>query len=150
MLHRISRSQYRRTALNYAEVRRSLPQVSCSDNQNETQFCSASIQRLSAERPYLSIADLRLFAAGFFLAEKWFLHMHTERHSEKQDSQRSPEGSNFMWPLAVQQPTKCDQSIPLPSQTQAKMAAAKALGRKSGSVIANRGSDYFRQLAARR
>jgi hypothetical protein len=33
---------------------------------------------------------------------------------------------------------------------QAKMPAAKALGRKGGSVIAKRGSDYFRQLAARR
>ena len=34
--------------------------------------------------------------------------------------------------------------------SQAKMPAAKALGRKGGSVIAKRGSDYFRQLAARR
>lgn len=116
MFHRISRSRYRRTALNYAEVCRSLPQVSCSDSQNETQFCSASIQRLSAERPYLSIADLRLFAAGFFQAEKWFLHMRTERHSEKQDSQRSPEGSNSMLPLAVQQTTNRAQRVPLPSQ----------------------------------
>jgi hypothetical protein len=33
---------------------------------------------------------------------------------------------------------------------QLKMPAAKALGRKGGSVIAKRGSDYFRQLAARR
>jgi hypothetical protein len=30
------------------------------------------------------------------------------------------------------------------------MTAAKALGRKGGSVIAKRGSDYFRHLAARR
>jgi hypothetical protein len=30
------------------------------------------------------------------------------------------------------------------------MPAAKALGRKGRSVIAKRGSDYFRQLAARR
>lgn len=34
--------------------------------------------------------------------------------------------------------------------TQAKMPAAAALGRKGGSVTAKRGSDYFRQLAARR
>jgi hypothetical protein len=33
---------------------------------------------------------------------------------------------------------------------QAKMPAAAALGRKGGSAIAKRGSDYFRQLAARR
>lgn len=33
---------------------------------------------------------------------------------------------------------------------QAKLPAASALGRKGGSVIAKRGSDYFRQLAARR
>jgi len=33
---------------------------------------------------------------------------------------------------------------------QAKLPAAKAPGRKGGSVIAKRGSDYFRQLAARR
>src|ERR1700686_4161859 len=33
---------------------------------------------------------------------------------------------------------------------QAKMPAAAALGRKGGSSIAKRGSDYFRQLAARR
>ena len=31
-----------------------------------------------------------------------------------------------------------------------KMPAAAALGRKGGSVTAQRGSDYFRQLAARR
>jgi hypothetical protein len=34
--------------------------------------------------------------------------------------------------------------------TQAKMPAATLLGRKGGSVTAKRGSDYFRQLAARR
>jgi len=33
---------------------------------------------------------------------------------------------------------------------QSKMTAAAALGRKGGSAIAKRGSDYFRQLAARR
>ena len=34
--------------------------------------------------------------------------------------------------------------------TQAKMPAATLLGRKGGSVTAKRGSDYFRELAARR
>ena len=34
--------------------------------------------------------------------------------------------------------------------TQDKMPAATLLGRKGGSVTAKRGSDYFRQLAARR
>jgi hypothetical protein len=34
--------------------------------------------------------------------------------------------------------------------SQAKLPAAAALGRKGGSVTAQRGSDYFRQLAARR
>ena len=33
---------------------------------------------------------------------------------------------------------------------QTKSPAAAALGRKGGSAIAKRGSDYFRQLAARR
>jgi hypothetical protein len=33
---------------------------------------------------------------------------------------------------------------------QAKSPAAAALGRKGGAVVAQRGSDYFRQLAARR
>jgi hypothetical protein len=33
---------------------------------------------------------------------------------------------------------------------QAKMPAAAALGRKGGAAVAQRGSDYFRQLAARR
>ncbi|MGA2981235.1 MAG: hypothetical protein ABSD76_16720 [Terriglobales bacterium] len=33
---------------------------------------------------------------------------------------------------------------------QTKLPAAAALGRKGGSVMAKRGSDYFRQLAAKR
>jgi len=33
---------------------------------------------------------------------------------------------------------------------QSKLTAAATLGRKGGSAIAKRGSDYFRQLAARR
>lgn len=32
----------------------------------------------------------------------------------------------------------------------AKMPAATALGRKGGAAVAQRGSDYFRQLAAKR
>jgi hypothetical protein len=34
--------------------------------------------------------------------------------------------------------------------SQSKQSAATTLGRKGGSVIAKRGSDYFRNLAARR
>jgi hypothetical protein len=34
--------------------------------------------------------------------------------------------------------------------SQTKLPAASLLGRKGGSVTAKRGSDYFRQLAARR
>lgn len=34
--------------------------------------------------------------------------------------------------------------------SQSKQSAAASLGRKGGSVIAQRGSDYFRKLAARR
>jgi hypothetical protein len=34
--------------------------------------------------------------------------------------------------------------------SQAKLPAAAALGRKGGSVTAQRGSEYFRQLGARR
>jgi len=34
--------------------------------------------------------------------------------------------------------------------SQDKMPAAKALGRKGGAAIAKRGSEYFRQLAAKR
>lgn len=34
--------------------------------------------------------------------------------------------------------------------SQEKLPAAKALGRKGGSVTAKRGSEYFRQLAAKR
>jgi hypothetical protein len=34
--------------------------------------------------------------------------------------------------------------------SQDKLPAAKALGRKGGAAIAKRGSEYFRQLAAKR
>lgn len=95
MLYRISLSPRKRTVLNYAEVGQSLPQVSCSDSRNEMQFCSASIQKLSVERPYLSIADLRLFAAGFLQAQKWFLHMSTECRIGQQDSCAITNDSTF-------------------------------------------------------
>jgi hypothetical protein len=85
-LGRISLSQRRRTVLNYAEVRQSLPQVSRSDSRNEMQFCSASIQKLSSERPYLCIADMRLFAEGFLQAEKWYAHVGRQCGSEEQES----------------------------------------------------------------
>jgi hypothetical protein len=34
--------------------------------------------------------------------------------------------------------------------SQSKLSAASIMGRKGGAVIAKRGSDYFRKLAARR
>jgi hypothetical protein len=96
LAHRISLSRRTRTVLNYAEVRQTLPQVACSDSRNEMQFCSASIQKLSSERPYLTLADLRLFAAGFFLAEKWFLRMDNQYRNEQQDSQKTSEGAAIL------------------------------------------------------
>ncbi len=86
MGYRIWLSRCTPTVLNFAEVRQSLPLVSCSDSRNEMQFCSASIQMLSVERPYLTLADMRLVLAGFFLAEKWFLHMGMRCQSEQQKS----------------------------------------------------------------
>lgn len=84
--HRILSSRCRRMALNYAEVRRSLPLVPCSDSRNEMQFCSDCIRKLSAERPYLTLADCRLFVEGFFLSERWYAHLGTLRRNEQYDS----------------------------------------------------------------
>ena len=84
--YRILSSRCRRTALNFAEVRQATPQVPCSDSRNEMQFCTASIQKLSAERPYLTIADCRLFVEGFFLAAKWYAHLGTLHRNEQRDS----------------------------------------------------------------
>jgi hypothetical protein len=85
-LRRISWSQCRRTVLEFSEVRQSLPQAPCSGSRNAMQFCSAGIERLSVDQPYLTLGDFRLFAAGFFLAEKWFLHRDSEGHNEQRDS----------------------------------------------------------------
>jgi len=97
-------------ALEFLEVRQSLPQVSCSDSHNETQYCSASIKKLSEDFAYLTIGDFRLFAVGFFQAEKWFRHMDTRCRSEQQDSLASSVestsievGGNLMPPQAVHQ-----------------------------------------------
>lgn len=79
-------ARHRRTVLNYAEVRQSLPQVPYSGSRNETHFCSASIQKLCAEPPYLTFADCRLFVEGFFLAAKWYARMGTPDHNEQQSS----------------------------------------------------------------
>lgn len=49
--YRIWSSKYQPTVLNFEEVRRSLPMVSCSGSHNEMQFCSVSIPTLSEERP---------------------------------------------------------------------------------------------------
>lgn len=95
--YRISSSRCRRTALNFAEVRRSLPQVPCSDSQNEMQFCTASILALSVERPYLTLADCRLFAEGFFLAQKWYAHVGMlDRNAQRDSSLHTPDRSKSM------------------------------------------------------
>ncbi len=84
--YRILSSRSRRTVLNFAEVRRSLPRVDCSDSRNELQFCSASIEKLSDDRPYLTLEDCRIFAEGFFLAEKWYAHMGMLCRDKRSDS----------------------------------------------------------------
>jgi len=83
---RILSERCKRMALNYAEVQESLPQIACSGSRNERQFCSASIRTLSAERPYLTLGDLRLFVAGFLQAERWYAHLGTQRRNEQLDS----------------------------------------------------------------
>lgn len=88
LAHRISLTRHGRTTLNYAEVARSLPQVPCSHSRNAMQFCSAGIKALSKDRPYLTLGDLRLFAAGFLLAEKWYARMGKELRNGIQDSSR--------------------------------------------------------------
>lgn len=82
--HHIWLSRCRPTVLNYAEIRQSLPQVPCSGNRNEMQFCSTSIQKLCAERPYLTFADCRLFVEGFFLAGQWYAHLGRQYRSGRQ------------------------------------------------------------------
>ena len=94
--HRISWSRCRRTALNFAEVRRSVPQVPCSGSRNEMQYCTASIQRLSQERPYPTLSDYRLFVEGFFLAEKWFHHMGKEYRNAHQESREPSESATIL------------------------------------------------------
>ena len=90
--HRIGPLQRISGTLRFDEVRRSLPQVSCSDSRNEMQFCTASIQSLKEAYPYLTLADVQLFCQGFFLAEKWYAHMGTKcRKSEQSSSSTSVE-----------------------------------------------------------
>jgi hypothetical protein len=113
LIHRISWSRCRRTALDFAEVRQSLPQVSCSRSRNETQYCTASIEKLSEERPYLTLSDYRLLVEGFFLAEKWFLHTGME-HRKTQYAPANPDGGNSMPPSGVPQPSRRNPSNPLP------------------------------------
>src|SRR6266699_2881800 len=48
-LHRIFLPRYKRTVLDFADVHRSLPDVSLEGSQNQIQFCTASIQKLSEE-----------------------------------------------------------------------------------------------------
>lgn len=116
LAHRISLKRHGRTTLNYAAVSQSLPQVPCCRSRNAMQFCSAGIKELSKDRPYLSLGDLRLFAAGFLLAERWYAHRDMERRIAQQDSSAYPESGNVTPPPAVQQSTTHDPSTPLPSR----------------------------------
>jgi|SRR5579872_368804 len=84
--YRIRSERCNAMALEFQEVRRSLPQVSCSDSRNETQYCTASITKSSEDFPYLTLGDYRLFAAGFFQAEKWFLRTGMQCRNGQQDS----------------------------------------------------------------
>jgi hypothetical protein len=85
-VYRIFLPRCRWTVLNFADVEQSLPDVSLEDSQNQMQFCTASIQKLSEERPYLTLVDMRLVVEGFLLADKWFLRTDTECRTEQQDS----------------------------------------------------------------
>ena len=80
MHHRISFLRCKRLVLGSADVRRSVQQVSCSDGRKETQYCTANIQMLSAERPYLARTDDRLFVEGSFRAQKWYAQFRTMPH----------------------------------------------------------------------
>jgi len=116
LAHRISLRRHGRTVLNYAEVSQSLPQVSCCHSRNAAQFCSAGIKELSKDRPYLTLGDLRLFAAGFLLAERWFAHRDTERRNAQQDSSANPDNGNSKLLPAAQQDSTRDLLALLPSQ----------------------------------
>jgi len=83
-LYRIWSERRRSGVLDFAEIRRSLPRVSCSDSRNEMQFCSASIRALSEDRAYLTLEDLRLFLEGWFLAEQWYAHSGTGDRNAQQ------------------------------------------------------------------
>jgi hypothetical protein len=96
MLHRISLPRCRRTVLDFADVDRSLPDVLLDDSENQMQFCTACIQKLSEERPYLTLEDMRLVVEGFLLAERWFLRMSRECRTEQRDSCfHTPEARQF-------------------------------------------------------
>ena len=102
--YRIQSERCKSLALEFQEVRQSLPQVSCVDSRNETQYCSASIRKLSEDYPFLTLGDFRLFAIGFCQAARWF------RHTDMQcrNGQQSSWSGNFMPPAATPQPTKRD------------------------------------------
>lgn len=88
--HSILLSRRLRNAVDFESVRRSLPEVSCSNSRNEMQFCTASIKSLIQARPYLTLADVELFLQGWFLSEKWFRHMSSESHIGQPGSQNPP------------------------------------------------------------
>lgn len=84
--HRFLLTQRISGTLRFDEVRRSLPQVSCSDSRNGMQFCTASIRSLEEARPWLSMSDVELFCQGWLLAERWYDHLDMQRRKSEQSS----------------------------------------------------------------
>lgn len=123
-LHRISWSQCRRTVLEFSEVRQSLPQVPYSNSRNAMQFCNAGIEKLCAERSYLTLGDLRLFVAGFVLAEKWFLRRDREGRNVQQDSCAVTSDNVFV--RSDQAPVKMAQESVLESDARPHPASRSA------------------------
>ena len=84
--HRIRFERSIRGTLIFDGVRQSIPQVPCSGNRNEMQFCSRSIQSLERVRPYMTLADGELFLQGWFQAARWYAHLDNESHNLQQGS----------------------------------------------------------------
>jgi hypothetical protein len=103
--------------LDFAEIRQSLPQVSFADSRNEMGFCNTSIQTLSEARPYVTLADLRLFVEGWFLAKRWYTHTDNGgRNVELAGSSAYPDDGNSMPLSVVPQSAKHDLQDPPPSR----------------------------------
>jgi hypothetical protein len=84
--HRIHFERSLRGTLRFDGVRRSIPQVPCSDSRNEMQFCSRGIQSLELARPYMTIADAELFLQGWFQATRWHAHVDKQYRRSRQNS----------------------------------------------------------------